>query len=45
MTPTIEVLGQQFIVNNTANSNTKITMDYTDSLNGSGGWSRVPGKE
>ena len=23
-------------------SNTKITMDYTDSLNGSGGWSRVP---
>ena len=42
VTPTIAVMGQQFIVNNTALSNTKITMDYTDSLNGSGGWSRVP---
>jgi hypothetical protein len=40
VTPTIEVIGQQFTVTNT--TNTKVTMDYTDSLNASGGWSRVP---
>jgi len=40
VTPTIETIGQQFTVTNT--TNTKVTMDYTDSLNGSGGWSRVP---
>jgi hypothetical protein len=33
VTPTVEVQGQQF---------TGITMDYSTSLNGTGGWSRVP---
>jgi hypothetical protein len=40
VTPTVEVEGQQFIKTNTVN--TAITMDFPDSLNGSGGWSRVP---
>lgn len=40
VTPTVEVQGQQFTTTNTVN--TKIAMDFTDSLNGTGGWSRVP---
>jgi hypothetical protein len=39
-TPTVEVIGQQFTVTNTVN--TKITMDFPSSLNGTGGWSRMP---
>jgi hypothetical protein len=40
VTPLVEVQGQQFTVTNT--TNTKITMDFPNTLNGSGGWSRVP---
>jgi Carboxypeptidase regulatory-like domain/TonB dependent receptor len=39
-TPLVEVDGQQFAV--TTSVNTKITMDYPSSPNGTGGWSRVP---
>jgi hypothetical protein len=40
VTPTVEVQGQQFPTTNSVN--TKITMDFPSSLNGTGGWSRVP---
>jgi hypothetical protein len=40
VSPVLDVEGQQFTVTNSVN--TKIAMDYTNSLNGSGGWSRVP---
>jgi hypothetical protein len=40
VSPIVEVQGQQFT--QTTSVNTKITMDYTDSLNATGGWSRVP---
>jgi hypothetical protein len=39
-TPLVDVIGQQFTVTNTVN--TKITMDWPSSLNGTGGWSRMP---
>jgi hypothetical protein len=40
VTPMLEVLGQQFTTTNSVN--TAVVMDYPSSLNGSGGWSRVP---
>jgi hypothetical protein len=40
VTPTVEVQGQQFPKTNA--ESTGIVMDFADSLNGSGGWSRVP---
>jgi len=39
-TPLVDVIGQQFTVTNSVN--TKITMDFPSSLNGTGGWSRMP---
>jgi hypothetical protein len=39
-TPLVEVQGQQFTKTNTVN--TAIVMDYPNTLNGTGGWSRVP---
>ncbi|HUB78503.1 MAG TPA: carboxypeptidase regulatory-like domain-containing protein [Bryobacteraceae bacterium] len=39
-TPLVDVIGQQFNVTNSVN--TKITMDFPSSLNGTGGWSRMP---
>jgi len=40
VTPVVEVQGQQFTT--TTSVNTKIVMDFPSSLNGTGGWSRVP---
>lgn len=42
-TPTVEVQGQQFLTANTVNTTNKaIVMNFPNTLNGSGGWSRVP---